>query len=50
MKHIKTYKIFESGQVFDYDGKKSQIISYIQNIRRDEEPFMPVNLFYNLTI
>ena len=48
MKHIKTYKIFESGQVFDYDGKKSQIISYIQNIRRDEEPFMPVNLFYDL--
>jgi len=38
--------LFESGQKFDYDGKK-QIISYIQNVRRNKEPFMPVNLKNN---
>jgi len=48
MKHLKEFKLFESGQKFDYDGKKKQIISYIQSVRRNEEPFMPVNLFYSL--
>ncbi len=48
MKHLKTYKIFENGQVFDYEGKKSQIIEYIKDVKVGREPFLTVNLFYGL--
>ena len=41
-------KMFESGQVFDYESKKDQIINYIKSVKKGEEPFMPVNMFYGL--
>lgn len=48
MKYLRNYRLFESGQVFDYDLKKSQIIDYIKSIKNQEEPFMAVNMFYSL--
>jgi len=48
MRHIKSYKIFERGQVFDYDTKRSSIIQYIKDVKQDKDPFLPVNLFYGL--
>lgn len=48
MKYLNNFKIFESGQSFDYEGKKPQIIQYIKDVKQGIEPFIPVNLFYGL--
>lgn len=51
MKYLKYYDaLFESGQVFDYEGSKPQILKYIRSIKSGEEPFFPVNMIYGIII
>jgi len=49
MKHLKSYNVlFESGQVFDYEVAKPQILSYIRLIKDGKEPFSSVIMIYSI--